>query len=131
MSDKQRDYWKQYIKALASALGLLQWRIRLLDDPADDGLMASCQVVRGRRVACLKLASDWLEYDAEQQRHAIIHELLHVWIEPVLITVEAASEAMKHATFKVLYHNTDMQSEYAIDGIAAAIAPFYPLPEAA
>jgi hypothetical protein len=36
---------------------------------------------------------------------------------------------MPQRAFKVLYHATDMQSEYTIDGIAAAIAPLFPLPE--
>lgn len=128
MTDEQHAYWLDYIRNLAFSLGLHHWRIQLLREPAGDGLAADIRIVRGRRIADIRFADNWMTMGFTEQRQMIVHELLHIWFDPIIINVEAASVAMPHAAFKVLDHTTRMQSEYAVDAIAAAIAGWYPLP---
>lgn len=131
MSDDQHAYWLSYLRRLADLLGLRDWRFVLQSEPPEnDAVVAEIAVIRGRRIAMIRLSPDWSERKPDEQRNACVHELVHCYIEPVLIGVEAAAEVMNRAAFRVLYHQVDMLSEYAIDGIAMAIAPLLPLPEA-
>ena len=75
--------------------------------------------VEGRKYANLRLGECFLVDAAEEQRHTIVHELLHCHLGPMTRMIEA-HDGMPPAAMLAL--------EYCVDGLADAIAPLLPLP---
>lgn len=96
--------------------------------PCDSQYQASIAPVYGRYHASLSLCWNWGTLTPEIQRETIVHELLHLRLLPV----DSAFDHIKQALSKrhrAAAESAHIQSiEFAVDGIACAIAPFYPLP---
>lgn len=131
MTDERLDYWIAYIVHLRDLLKLSEWRV-FLSNALPDGPDAHAQIecTYGRRSATIRVCHDWEQSTPEDQRNAITHELLHCYFTPIQSVMNRAGEVFgDQASIVSAYHLEQM--EYAIDGIATAIAPLLPLPEAA
>jgi hypothetical protein len=118
----RRQRWAPYVRYLGDVLHLRDWSIDVYEDaPNDPGAIASCEPVSGRKLAIVRLAECFLTDEPEGQRHTLTHELLHCHFGPPWRMLEAHS-ALPPAAL--------MAMEYAIDGVADAIAPLLPLPPA-
>ena len=115
----RRQRWAPYVRQLADILRLKDWRIQVLEDLPPENALASCAPVEGRKYANLRLGECFLVDAAEEQRHTIVHELLHCHLGPMTRMIEA-HDGMPPAAMLAL--------EYCVDGLADAIAPLLPLP---
>ncbi len=110
-------------------MDLRDWRILLADEPCEEeGHIAEMAVVVGRRIGHLSVSKEWGSFSAEDRRTAIVHELLHVYVDQTKVALCFAQETMPKAAYAVLYQAHQAAIEFAVDGIALVLAPFLPLP---
>ncbi len=115
------DY-QPYFRALADRLALKDWRIEVTDEePSDSQANLSVQPVEGRKWARLRLSEFWLRRPPEAQRLGAVHELIHVHHATEINLLKKWLSADAFAAWL-------MAHEYAVDGLADAIAPLMPLP---
>jgi hypothetical protein len=123
MGNPARQSWLAYTRDLAERLGLRDWRVAVSDDPPEDpGATASIECVEGRRLAILRLSDQFLAGRPAAQRQTMTHELIHCHLAPLDQVMMAAG--LSDPWVRVIL-------EYAIDGLAAAVAPMLPLPPSA
>lgn len=123
MTDPRRQRFAPYLRRLADLLGLKDWHVRIADEAADACADASIEWTYGRKRARVWLGEHFLDDTPEGQRHTLAHELIHCHFGPAWdIAVEGLADAAA-SPFRRL-------AEYAVDGLADAIAPLLPLPDA-
>lgn len=129
MTDDQHAYWLAYLRYLADQIGLKDWEIDLKrDHPDDANAAASMRAVVGRRKVCIRLGDGFYADTPENQRHYALHELLHVHLDDIDTAVWQASDIIGGDTFRLMEKVIKDRVEFAVDNIAAAIGPAYPLP---
>lgn len=123
MTDPRRQAFLPYIRDLADRLRLRDWTINLSDEGTDRAnVVALICVADQRKYADLYLSDDFLDKSPEEQRHCVVHELLHAhfgWAS------NWAREAIPEGPAREMY---DRLHEIGVDGLADAIAPLTPLP---
>lgn len=123
---------KEYISWLRNQLGLRDWEIIMVyeipDEEGDCNAIASIHPTDGRRRATLRLARDFRELDAEQQRNALIHELIHLHHRDATDIIRLTlPEALGGVAHHVLWENFRQQIELMVDNISVAVADRYPV----
>jgi hypothetical protein len=117
-----------YIRETADAVGLRDWEIRLSSERAADGKAASVQAAFGRKFARILIGKDFSDESPEDQRDTIVHELIHLHLEPAADMVYGDLEKILGRPADAVFTNGfDRQLEYAIDALASALAPHLPL----
>jgi hypothetical protein len=119
----------EYIRRLADLMRLRDWTIELDPPLADDDSRAGhVVVIYGRKLAQIALRPT---QDAAELRHTIVHELVHCHFEPACAMVHTdLEEVLGKAADQVFWHAFRRSAEYAVDGLADAIAPLMPYPPA-
>ena len=117
-----------YIQELAALLNLGQWKITISPLPPEDDALATCRVTSGQQLATIRIAQATIKADPEEQRATLLHELLHIHLWAIGEVVEHAFPALGTTAAGVLEAAHDLAAERAIDALALAIAPFFPLP---
>lgn len=125
------EHWAataSYVRTVADLMGLRDHEIRLAREPiADDSDRAgTCQVTYGRRSARIHLLDS--HDDAEELRNTVVHELLHVHLQPVQWHINALEPLLGTPAFTLFDATWIDHQEIVIDGLAAAWAPTLPLP---
>jgi hypothetical protein len=116
----RRQRWAPYVCDLKNRVYLRDWQIAIYEDaPAASEALASIEPVYGRKWAALRLSDRFLSETQGEQRHTIAHELIHCHFAPLQRLIEANDE---------MTQGYKMAIEYAVDGLADAIAPLLPLP---
>ncbi|PTG03243.1 hypothetical protein BU656_11760, partial [Staphylococcus chromogenes] len=95
---------------------------------APDDSVACIRVVRGQQRALLQIGKQWAAQSAEDKRSTILHELIHIWCWQMDDAVDAAAPHLGTVGAALLDAQHEIAVERAVDGIAVAIAPFFPLP---
>jgi hypothetical protein len=117
-----RERWAPYVRALADLLHLKDWEILISPQaPAGDDAIASIQPIYGRKSALLRLSEGFLTDSGPEQRHTLVHELVHCH----LAHLQRLLESEQHDTA-----GARLAIEYCVDGLADAVAPLLPLPPA-
>ncbi len=117
----RRQRWAPYVRQLADLMRLKDWRIEVYEESSYGDSTASCEPIQGRKFAVIRVSESFLTDPSIDQRHTITHELLHCHLGPFVRLLEA-NEAMSPAV--------KLSMEYAVDGLADAIAPLLPAPPA-
>ncbi len=125
---------KAYIRDVANQLGLREWAFHLSDFPPEKGgLGGSFGATIGRRHGELRFAdSARADWSAEEWRQTVIHELLHAHLAPLRATLFGDlfdNRLLSQLAYELFFDGCDRHMEYAVDGIAVAIAPMFPLIE--
>ncbi len=131
MSDTRpltRKEMGEYIRHLADLCGLRDWTITLAAQPTDAGNNGQVACTYGRKQATIQLAHDWPDKDPEEVRHTVTHELLHCHLDPVSRVLENVETNLGEAVYGVVRCAHRDAIEWAVDGIADAVAPLLPLP---
>lgn len=132
MTKRQQRSIMRYVHEVAPLLGIGRGWVFVVhrDPPANPDCIGHCACVFGQRVAHLRFSAEFLDCPPEDQRETILHELLHVvhavtqdQVQHVLAN-HMPKEA--HAVFADLFNHAH---EYAVDSLAVAIAPLFPMPE--
>jgi hypothetical protein len=121
-TSRARPEWQPYVRHLADRLGLKDWQVFVLDElPATDSAYARIEIPHGRKYANVTLSNNMLKGTEEEQRHAIVHELLHCHFA----FGDRAARTMLSERDYGIYEDG---FELGVDGVAVAIAPLLPLP---
>ena len=117
----RRQKWLPYVRQIADRMALKDWQVDIHEDlPSGDGF-ASVDPPHGRKIANVRFSEDFLNSNAKEQRHTVVHELVHCLQAPFLRALDA-KDFKDPAVMLAM--------EYATDGIADGWAPFLPLPPA-
>lgn len=115
--------WGPYVRRIADLMCLRDWFIQLIwEGPDEPEVAADIKCIPGRRLAYIRLGDSFLDdYTPDQQRHTVVHELVHAHLDQAQ---KVAEEAMgeQWAVFRLLL-------EYGVDAIADGWAPCLPLPD--
>lgn len=112
--------------AVRDALGLADWTVIIAEDPAEDGYDAYINVLPGQRRAVLHLGERFMEEPPSEQRHTIVHELLHLHLHEVQAIVDRSAEHLGTAAGAILSTEHRNFLEHGVDAIATAISPLLP-----
>lgn len=120
----------RYVRVVADMFGLRDWEIHISNDHCDADTLAETECTYGQRVALLRFNEKWPDWNPEDMRSTVVHELLHVHTEKL-------SELVRDITKEVLEEQAATVAEAAVanslerivDEIAVAIAPYFPLME--
>lgn len=125
MTPKQEKALHRQLDTIGSALGLHGWRIHIEAEPAGDGRSAEVSVVYGRKIANVNLCHDWWDIAAAERHHVLVHEMLHVLMDPLKTYLYAALPTLVgqpawHAVAEAIRQH----DEQATDQLASVLAPF-------
>lgn len=135
-----RNQLGAYIREIANLMGLRDWRLVLADEPpqtadADDMLRreddtagAYVEVIYGRKLATVSIASTWPQWDPEELRVVVVHELVHCHVEPMRWAFNNVRSITPQTMYQVMYEAFRDAMEPSVDGIATAWAETLPLP---
>ncbi len=112
-----------YLRLLGDLLALRDWTLILSETAAAPGYNAQIAPVRARRRAVIRMAGHFDSLSPHEQRHALVHELLHCH----LATAQSAAGQVLSKSARAVF---DLNLEMSVDALADAIAPHLPLPPA-
>jgi hypothetical protein len=128
MTRAQRKTLTDYIRLLADEMRLRDWTVELGEEPCDAGRCASVHLVYGRKLATISVPNDVSGTDAEELRHTLVHELIHVHFEPATNAVlNDLQTLIGRPADMVFWEGFKRQYEYGTDGLADAISRHFPL----
>lgn len=125
MSAQRWERLKDYTMEVRDRLDLVDWTIDFICLPIEDAspIVASCEVIYGRRVAKIQFSRTFADQDPESIRETVIHELLHIHFSPIdrlfADELRGALSPGEHRMIDTAYNRT---REIALDSIAMAIA---------
>lgn len=111
-----------YIDTLANLMGLTGWTITVRPATASEDAEAEIEVVYGRKRAIIHLSDGWDKMSGEDQREALVHELIHAAIAPLS---QLANELADGEAAEVALAQCE---EWVVDQMATAWARELPLP---
>lgn len=112
---------EDYVYEMAELYGLQDWEINLSEELPSSESLASIFPTEGRKIATLRICPEFETYTKDRQREIIVHELTHLhWGQ----TWNYCQKAMSADQYEAFIN----MAEYAVDGIARAIACDFPLP---
>lgn len=124
-----RERLETYIRQMAALMGLKDWEISLeAGNPENENHAACCATVYGRRILNIWFREGWEEWDGDELRVTVIHELLHAYHNPLrgpIDNLQPHIGGLAHALTLEAYNDL---MEVAIDSIATAWAETLPLP---
>lgn len=129
MNKRQQKALQRYVDSLLPMLGLADWQVNVRSDrPCQDNHVATIWPVFGTRAANLRVGKDFFTSDPCYQREIVIHELLHCVFAVTQHQVEIVLPDHMETGAKLFHDLWSQAHEYAIDGLAVAVAPRFPLP---
>lgn len=108
-------------------MGLRDWTIDVdHGPPRSAGNDAEVAIAEGRRLARVFVLD---ELEGEDYRHALVHELVHVQLAPLMEKVLAGvRDELGGTAFRMYQAGVRAEAERATDVLASALAPHLPLP---
>jgi hypothetical protein len=135
--DRHR-YWSAYIADVQGRMLLRNWNVvlereavkqpRVHHADADEAVAASVDCLPGRREATVKLHERFDDYSRAEQRHIVVHELLHLHLAGMKTHLVKQFGDWEGGVRLTLYNAHISHEEYAVDDLARIIAPSMPLP---
>ncbi len=117
-----RHEWVPYVSEIASQLWLSDWTFVITERAPDScDADAAIECLQGRKYARLFFSEKHLRDSEQDQRHTIVHELIHCHLALAADIANQCIDGDKFPPFR-------LGMEYAVDGLADAIAPLMPLP---
>ncbi len=112
-----------YVAYLCELLEIREWRITLANDPPDNlDAAAEIKCTYGRKVASIKLCREFFSLAPDEQRHVIIHELIHVLTDGLDNVIENGVDTLiGKPAFTVLHEAWNVQLEYLTDHLAYVV----------
>ena len=121
---------EEYLKELSLLMKLTDWDIRIdWARKADNDNLAEIIATYGQKRAVLRLGRKFLRDTAGDQRHTLVHELVHCHISNIMDLVWTThDQVLTNKQAKMLEPSFELSMETTVDGIADALAPMMPLP---
>jgi len=129
MRKRDRRELERYVRWVADEMELRDWTIEVSSEPPGrDDAIATMQPVDGRKLAVMRLCPGFRDREAEDQRHTIVHEILHCHFAAADHAVENDLEGLLGKPADGIFYEAFRRSlEYGIDATAAAVAKHLPL----
>ncbi len=129
MTEDQWQSLERYVRQVADGLRLRDWTVNVeRDAPENPDAGGSVRIIYGRKLAYIRVCSDFASYTPQEQRHTVIHELIHIHLEPACnIVLNDVREYLGRAADDLLWSGFKRSMEYGVDGLADAVAPLLPL----
>ena len=129
MTPRQRQGYARYVRLIADHMGLTDWRLELHYDGTEPEIAAHVSCVTGRRIAHITLSGDFGTFAPEEQRHVVVHELLHIHLDPMgQYAHDTLPGLLGGPVFTAWITAYRTANENATDAIAAALSPLFPVP---
>ena len=128
LSDLTPDDWSalgEYVAYVRDKLGLHTWSIHIEHKACNKNHQASIAPVYGRTHAVIRLSRYWPTLSASEQKHTIIHELLHLQFVGVQSAVEHLDGVISDDMVHLLEASHTESLEYAIDAIAYVLTELF------
>ena len=132
MTRARLDAIGKYFRWCADTLNLRDWMIVVSHASLapDDDALACVDATYGRRHATITLSWNFAGLTREEQRHVIVHELVHLLLEPGMARLrKALPQTVGEQTAQVILESVRLDNEYAVDGITDMLAKTFPLPK--
>jgi len=130
VNQRQQKALQGYVDHLRPALGLSDWEVAVQREPTEEGHVAVICPIFGCRFAKLRVTKDFFTLDRGYQRITVLHELLHcVLAQPQHHVEEVLPNHLDKDVASLFVESFFHSLEYAVDGLAVALAPRFPLPE--
>jgi hypothetical protein len=118
----------RYIDFMSRELRLEGWTFYIHFDEAADGANATVTCTDNRKIAHINLSATFDNLTPEEQRHAVIHELLHVHLWEITdYCDETLPEMLGQPVFAVFRQALRKFDEQATDALATALGPKFAL----
>lgn len=129
MKKKHLAKLSPYVRQIANELELRDWQFILDDEPIEPGAFGQIWPTRGRKIAWIGFCKDFHKLRPEQQRHTIVHELIHCHFANTLdFFNESLPGLAGKKVAKVAKRECVLHVEFGVDAMADAIAQRLPLP---
>lgn len=130
MTPKRRRQVGKYLRKIANGLELRDWTVHVMrGDPHNPNHGAAMEAVYGQRVVRVWIRADLFDYPPAEQRQTLVHELVHVHTSAMAAMVrETLPGQMAPQAHEVFEREFTRQVEHAVDALAEAVAPRFPLP---
>jgi hypothetical protein len=129
MKKRDRKAIESYARWAADQIGLRDWEVGFdWKRPADERDGGSVDWVEGRKSVVIRLAETFRDYDPDEQRYVIVHELVHAHFAPMQDTVEEDLQPhLSRPTYDLYSRSFRRTLEYGVDAVAHALAARLPL----
>lgn len=118
----------RYVRWAADTMELRDWTFEIAHDPPDPDANARINLTYARKLAVVRFCSDFRQMPAEQQRHTVVHELVHCHLESATNMVLNDLEGhLAKPTDQIFWEGFKRQIEYGVDALASTIAKHLPL----
>lgn len=118
-----------FVRSCADWIGLRDWFLFLSWSPVpvNEEALASVEATYGRKYASIHLARDFAKRDPDEQKRCLIHELLHLHIDPLVCVLERhlprlVGEPVSETI--MAYHMREV--EHLTDRLADSFAKYLP-----
>ena len=130
LTNDDEEYWAGYIRELADNLRLKDWHIFLSGkhDVPDEDVAACIKISVGRKGATITLGPDFVHMEPGEQRQTLVHELIHIHLEPVVAVMDRLAETRTEGWLHLARTYLNDAQEQSVDIMADIIAPFMPMP---
>lgn len=129
LTKKRRAEIQAYVDVLQPILALRDWKLTVeSDDSPNEGDAAAIRCIYGTRHAFINIGVSFDEHPIEQQRHVLVHELLHAHMNRIKGAVINVLNQVGRTEYEVGKAQMVDEVEYAVDSITDALAPLCPLP---
>lgn len=131
MTPAEQQAVLRYVGVIQDRMRLNDWTIRInFEEPAGENAYASITFTDKRKQASIRFCSDFRTLTAQQIRHTVVHELLHVHMQQTWKFLDfQASSWMTQASYDAWNGSASVMFEYTVDGIADGWAVDMPLIE--
>lgn len=138
MRKKDRKILEGYVYQIADRLALKDWTFHFdWNNPADElNAGAAIHIVEERKHAIVRFNSKFRDYSPNEQRHAVIHELIHVHLDPLktlfenevcAVLLSTSDQDFAKGATNVLSSIRDRTEERVVDSLADGIDSLVPL----
>lgn len=128
MTPRQYRSLGRYVRLIADRLGLRDWTFEISHNPSDGIALAQIECLFGRQLGIVEFCPNWMGLTPEQQRHVVVHEMLHACAAgPHGYVYRALPSLLGESAWSAFESAYRQVEELATDGLAAAIAPIFPL----
>lgn len=127
MNIRQRRSLAKYVASIAAEFGLRDWTFDFPNGPCSDHALAEVDCTYGRKRAAIRFSTDWMGLSPEEQRHVVVHELIHVHFAQANQAARDGFEALGRDAGKIANDAYSVGHEYGVDGLADAIDSHFPL----
>jgi hypothetical protein len=129
MSRVYFDAVKEYVADLCDLLRLRDWTVEIATEYTDhDEAWGTVNVMDQRYHVTVKLCRDFPELTSDQQRLTLVHELLHVYLDPIDFIIRRTVEPLVgKSTWIAVEQVLERDIELAVDKLAESVAPLCPV----